>query len=284
MPVYNPPIEFLNKAIQSVVDQVYENWELCIADDASTDPAVISTLKRWAIQNTRIRVTIREQNGNISLASNSAAELARGEHLVFLDQDDELTPDALGEIALYLAEEPATDILYSDDDKVGAKDYRYSPQFKPDWSPELLLSYMYFSHLFVIRRALFADVGGLRVGLEGSQDYDLALRATERTNQIGHVPKVLYHWRALPNSTAASGGAKPKSFAAGLSAIQDAFDRRGIQATVFQPNWAIKAKCGIFSHRFPDEGPTVAIIIPTKNNLEFLRACIDSIKKTTYRN
>lgn len=284
MPVYNPPIEFLNKAIQSVVDQVYGNWELCIADDASTDPAVTSTLKRWADQDTRIRITIREENGNISLASNSAAKLASGEHLVFFDQDDELTPDALAEVALCLTEKPTTDILYSDDDKVDSKDYRYSPQFKPDWSPELLLSYMYFSHLFVIRRALFAEVGGLRVGFEGSQDYDLALRATDRSNHIGHIPKVLYHWRALPNSTAASAGAKPGSFAAGLSAIRDAFDRRGTQAKVFQPDWAVKAQCGIFSHRFPDEGPSVAIIIPTKNNLEFLRACIDSIKKTTYRN
>ena len=284
MPVYNPPIEFLNKAIQSVVDQVYGNWELCIADDASTDPAVTSTLKRWADQDTRIRVTIREQNGNISLASNSAAELAGGEHLVFLDQDDELTPDALGEVALYLAEKPATDILYSDDDKVDAKDYRYSPQFKPDWSPELLLSYMYCSHLFIIRRALFVEVGGLRVGFEGSQDYDLALRATEGSNHIGHIPKVLYHWRALPNSTAASGGAKPESFAAGMNAVQDAFDRRGIQGTVFQPGWAVKAECGIFSHRFPDEGPSVAVIIPTKNNLELLKPCIDSIDKTTYQN
>jgi len=284
MPVYNPPVEFLSKAIQSVVDQVYGNWELCIADDASTDPAVTSTLKRWADQDTRIKVTIREQNGNISLASNSAAELAGGDHLVLLDQDDELTPDALGEVALYLAENPATDILYSDDDKVDATNHRYSPQFKPDWSPELLLSYMYFSHLFVIRRALFVEAGGLRVGFEGSQDYDLALRATERTSHIGHIPKVLYHWRALPNSTAASGGAKPESFAAGMNAIQDAFDRRGIGSTVFQPDWAVNAQCGIFSHRFPDEGPSVAIIIPTKNNLEILRACIDSLKKTTYRN
>ena len=284
MPVYNPSIEFLNRAIQSVVDQVYENWELCIADDASTDPAVISTLKRWAGQNTRIRVKFREQNGNISLASNGAAELASGEHLVFLDQDDELTPDALGEVALYLAEKPATDILYSDDDKVDAKDYRYSPQFKPDWSPELLLSYMYLSHLFVIRRNLFREIGGMRVGFEGSQDYDLALRASEKTKCVGHIPKILYHWRALPTSTASSASAKPESFAAGIRAVSDAFDRRGIQGDVFQPDWAVTAKCGIFSHRFPDEGPSVTIIIPTKNNLEFLRVCIDSIKKTSYRN
>lgn len=284
MPVYNPPIESLNKAIQSVVDQVYQNWELCIADDGSTDTAATSTLKRWADQDSRIRVTIREENGNISRASNSAAELAGGEYLVFLDQDDELTPDALGEVAVYLAEKPATEILYSDDDKVDSKDYRYGPQFKPDWSPELLLSYMYLSHLFVIRRNLFLEVGGMRVGFEGSQDYDLALRASERASSIVHIPKILYHWRALPTSTASSASAKPESFDAGIRAVQDAFARRGTQGEVFQPDWALKANCGIFSHRFPDTGPSVAIIIPTKNNLEFLRACIDSIKKTTYRN
>lgn len=284
MPVYNPPIEFLNKAIQSVVDQVYENWELCIADDASTNPAVAATLERWAEHDSRIRLMTRSQNGNISLASNSAAELATGEYLVFLDQDDELTPDALGEVALYLAGKPETDVLYSDDDKIDSKGHRYSPQFKPEWSPELLLSYMYFSHLFVVRRGLFDDVRGMRVGFEGSQDFDLALRVTEKTDRIGHIPKVLYHWRALAGSTAASGDAKPESFNAGLNAVQNAFDRRNVNATVFQPDWAVRAKCGIFSHRFPDEGPSVAIIIPTKNNLELLRACIDSIKKTTYQN
>ena len=284
MPVYNPPIEPLNKAIQSVVEQVYQNWELCIADDGSTDSAVTSSLKRWADQDTRIRVTTREKNGNISRASNSAAEVARGDYLAFLDQDDELTPDALGEIALYLGKKPETDILYSDDDKIDSKGRRYSPQFKPDWSPELLLSYMYFSHLFVIRRSLFLEVGAMRVGFEGSQDYDLALRASEQVRSVGHIPKILYHWRALPTSTASSASAKPESFDAGSRAVQDAFQRRVIQGEVFQPDWALKANCGIFSHRFPDTGPGVAIIIPTRNNLELLRTCIESIKKTTYQN
>ena len=284
MPVYNPPVEFLNRAIQSVVDQVYEKWELCIADDCSTDPLVRSTLERWADQEPRIRIVFRQDNGNISRATNSAAELARGEYLVLLDQDDEITPDALGEVALNLASRPETDILYSDDDKIDLKGRRYDPQFKPDWSPELLLSYMYFSHLFVVRRGLFLDLQGMRVGFEGSQDYDLALRASEKARSIGHIPKILYHWRALPTSIASSASTKPMSFAAGIRAVQDAFDRRGIQGEVLQPDWALKAKCGIFAHRFPEEGPSVAIIIPTRNNVAVLRACIESIKKTTYRN
>lgn len=284
MPVYNPPLEFLDRAIQSVVDQVYDEWELCIADDASTDPAVRAVLERWADRDPRIRVIVRETNGHISRATNSAAELARGDYIMLMDQDDEITPDALGEVALYIAEHPETDVLYSDDDKINSEGHRSAPQFKPDWSPELLLSYMYFSHLFVLRAETFREVGGLRTGFEGSQDYDLALRATEIARHIGHIPKVLYHWRVLPGSTAFSGQAKPESFDAGMRAVQDAFHRRGIKASVFRPDWAIKAACGIFSHRFPDDGPRVVIIIPTKNNVAVLKKCIESLNKTAYKN
>ena len=165
------------------------------------------------------------ENGNISRATNSAAELATGDFLLFLDQDDELAPDALGEIALALAAAPDADILYTDDDKIDVDGRRYAPQFKPDWSPELLLSYMYFSHAFVVRRSLFAGLGGFRAGFEGSQDYDFALRATERARGIVHVPLVLYHWRATPGSTATSGAAKPASFDVGAPR-----DRRGARA------------------------------------------------------
>jgi GT2 family glycosyltransferase/glycosyltransferase involved in cell wall biosynthesis len=284
MPVYNPPLEFLNRAIQSVADQVYENWELCIADDASSDPEVKPFLERWAEQDPRIRLVFREENGHISLATNSAARIARGEYLIFLDQDDEITPDALGEIAHFLVEHPETEILYSDDDKIDAEGRRYAPQFKPDWSPELLLSYMYLSHLFVIRKDLFEKSDGLRVGFEGSQDYDLALRSTEVAGKIEHIPKVLYHWRALPTSTAFSGSAKPDSFRAGIKAVQEALDRRHVSAEVYQPEWALRAGCGIFAHRFADTGPRVAIIIPTKNNVAVLEACLQSIRKTTYKN
>jgi GT2 family glycosyltransferase/glycosyltransferase involved in cell wall biosynthesis len=284
MPVYNPPPEFLDKAIASVVSQVYQNWELAVADDASTDPAVRQTLQRWAEREPRIRVTFRKENGHISRATNSAAELARGDYFVFMDQDDLITPDALGEVALHLSEHPGTDILYSDDDKINAQSHRFAPQFKPDWSPELLLSYMYFSHLFVVRKELFFDVGGMRAGYEGSQDYDFALRATERARHVGHIPKVLYHWRVLPGSTASSGSAKPESFGAGARAVQDALDRRGVRARAHQPDWAAKVACGIFSHEWPDDGPSVAIIIPTKNNVAVLKACLESLEKTTYKN
>ncbi|HSE12692.1 MAG TPA: glycosyltransferase, partial [Rudaea sp.] len=284
MPVYNPPLDLLAAAVESLRAQVFADWELCIADDGSTADGVHDYLARLAAQEPRVRVRLRETNGNISRATNSAAELASGEFLVLLDQDDLLTPDALAEIALCIHARPDADIVYSDDDKIDSTGRRFAPQFKPDWSPELLLGYMYFSHVFAVRRELYAQVGGMRVGFEGSQDYDFALRATERARAIAHVPQVLYHWRVLPGSTAASGGEKPASFEAGRRAVQEALQRRGIEARAQQPEWARKAKVGIFGIEFPDDGPKVSIIIPTRNGLEILRRCIDSLRLTSYRN
>jgi len=284
MPVYNPPLDLLRAAVDSVRGQVFANWELCIADDASSDAAVHDYLDRLVADEQRVRVVKRETNGNISRATNSAAELASGEFVVLLDQDDLLTADALGEIALCIHARPLADIVYSDDDKIDAAGRRFAPQFKPDWSPELLLGYMYFSHVFAVRRTLYASVGGMRVGFEGSQDYDFALRATEAARSIEHVPQVLYHWRVLPGSTAASGAAKPGSFDAGRRAVQEALQRRGVTGDVDQPEWARKASVGIFGIAFPDDGPKVSIIIPTRNGLAILRRCIDSLAQTTYRN
>jgi O-antigen biosynthesis protein len=284
MPVYNPEISFLDLAIASVVNQVYNNWELCIADDCSSKPEVRRALETWAAKDERIHLIFREKNGNISAATNSAASLATGEFIAFLDHDDEITPNALGEVALYIAENPHTDFIYSDDDKIDTQGQRYAPQFKPDWSPELLLSYMYMSHLCVVRRNIFEEVEGIRVGFEGSQDYDFALRATEKARHIAHLPLILYHWRAVPGSTAVSGDSKPASFEAGIKSVQEALQRRGVDGVVFQPEWAIKGKAGIFEHKFPDIGPSVSIIIPTKNRVDLLRRCISSLEKTIYQN
>ncbi|MEG3930470.1 glycosyltransferase [Microcoleus sp. T3_B1] len=284
MPVYNPQIDFLESAIDSVINQVYPNWELCIADDCSTEFTVAENLKSWAQKDDRIRITFRTENGNISAATNSAAALATGDIILFLDNDDELTPDALGEVALYFATHPATDFLYSDDDKIDTKGRRFAPQFKPEWSPELLLSYMYLGHLCAVRKHIFEQIGGLRIGFEGSQDYDFALRATEISRHVAHLPLVLYHWRTAPGSTAISGAAKPASFAAGQKAIQDALNRRKINGNVAQHAWAIKENLGIFAQDFPDNGPSVTVIIPTKNQLKLLKACLDSLETTTYKN
>ncbi|GCL34679.1 putative glycosyl transferase [Planktothrix agardhii CCAP 1459/11A] len=284
MPVYNSPVEYLEKAIASVTDQIYVNWELCIADDGSTDAEIQKILNQLQTKDPRIRVIFRPENGNISQASNSAASQATGEFLLFLDHDDQLTLDALAEIALYLGEHPETDFLYSDDDKIDSQGNRFAPQFKPDWSPELLLSYMYIGHLWGVKREIFEQLGGFRIGFEGAQDYDFALRATEICKYIAHLPLILYHWRAIPGSIATSAIAKPNSFKASIQALQAAFERRGIAANIQQPNWAIHKQVGVFEHQFPDQGPSVTILIPSKNQKQLLAACLSSLKKTTYQN
>jgi GT2 family glycosyltransferase/glycosyltransferase involved in cell wall biosynthesis len=284
MPVYNTPTRLLDEAISSVIGQVYEDWELCIADDASTDRQVSETLARWAAIDDRIRIAHRGTNGGISLATNTAAGLATGEFLALLDHDDLLTPDALGEVAIWAADNPDTDIIYSDDDKIDMSGHRYAPQFKPDWSPVLLLSYMYMGHLLVVRRSLFDATGGMRQGFEGSQDHDLALRACEQARRIGHIPRILYHWRAAPGSVATTTDVKPYALDAGLRAVQSAFERRKYDAVVDQPDWAKRGKVGIYTAKFPDAGPSVTILIPTRNRLDLLRPCLESLRQTTYRN
>lgn len=282
-PVFRPNLSYFRETARSVRSQVYERWEWCLADDASGDRRLTRALKRLAGEEPRVRFVTRAENGHISVASNSAAALAHGEYLAFLDHDDLLSPDALGEVALYLAAHPDVDVLYSDDDKMSATGERFGPQFKPDWSPEALLCQMFMCHLLVIRRSLFAEVGGFRPGLEGSQDHDLALRATERARRVAHLPYVLYHWRAVPGSTALSGGAKPYSFNAGSKAVADALRRRGVRATTSRPEWAVAAGASIVTPQFPDEGPSVAILIATRNSAGMLGRCLDSIAKTVYR-
>ena len=284
MPVYRPNLTHLRAAVASVRAQIYPDWELCIADDASPDETTYQSLKALAADEPRIKLERRPHNGGISLATNSAAALAEGEFLAFLDQDDLLTPNALAEVALHLAAHPHTDYLYTDDDKIDAAGKRhFAPQFKPDWSPELLLSYMYCSHLVVVRRALFETLSGCRHGFEGSQDHDLALRATEQACQVAHIPQLLYHWRAAPGSVALSGDAKASAIDAGRRAVADALARRGIQADCEQPDWARRAKVGIYRPVFPDSGPSVTIIIPTADRPDLLRPCLESLRRTSYR-
>ena len=281
MPVYNPPIRFLARAVQSIKHQIYSDWQLCIADDASSDYRVKPYLEEIA-RDARVSVCFREQNGHISAATNSAASLAMGDFILLMDQDDELEVDALAEVALYIANNPETDLLYSDCDKIDAAGNRYDPHFKPDWSPELLLSYMFTGQVLVVRRDLFERLGGLREGFEGAQDHDFALRAGEVARHIGHLPYVLYHWRCLGGSTALSGHEKPYSFEAGLKAVQEALDRRGSKGRAYQPDWAKRNGNGIYHIRFPDTGPSVTIIIPTHNRVDLLHRCLKSLQKTTY--
>lgn len=284
VPVYNPPVECLAAAIESVIAQSYEHWELVLVDDASTDARVRSHLADHLPRDPRVRLIRRATNGNISAATNTAAEHARGEFLVFLDHDDLLHPDALAHFAIHIQEHPKVDLIYSDDDKLGADGNRFNPQFKPDWSPELLLSFCYATHLTAVRASLYERVGGMRLGFEGSQDHDFWLRASEVAREIGHVPQILYHWRVLPGSTAGGGDEKPESFETGRRAVEEAFARRGISCQVKRPDWARAVDCGTYEPVMPDDGPSVAIVIATKNQWKLLQSLLSSLKKTTYRN
>lgn len=284
MPVYNPSLLLLEQAIESVQTQIYTKWEICIVDDASTNTFVKPYIENLAKHNSNIKFHFSEKNAHISATTNKAVDMANGEYLIFLDQDDVLTPDALIEVVLHINKHSSTDLMYSDDDKIDLEGNYFAPQFKPDWSPEYLLSFMYCSHLKCVKKSLYEEVGGFRLGFEGSQDYDFYLRASEKANNIVHIPKILYHWRVIPGSTAAGGNEKNYSFQAGVNAVQEALNRRQVKGIAYQPKWALENGNGIYAIDFPDEGKTVGIIIPTKNGLDLLKRCITSLKATTYKN
>ncbi|MEA5498217.1 glycosyltransferase family 2 protein [Limnoraphis robusta] len=282
MPVYNTPEQFLREAIQSVIDQVYPYWELCIADDASTRSSIQAILEEYQAKDSRIKVVFRTQNGHISASSNSALELATGEFIALLDHDDVLTPDALYEIVHLLNQHPEADMIYSDEDKLNEEGELASPFFKPDWCPDSFLSRMYTCHLGVYRREFVNQVGNFRIGYEGSQDYDLVLRITEKTDHIFHIPKVLYHWRIHSESAASGTEAKPYAYQAAVKALQDAINRRGEKGVVQQ----VKGFPGHYRVRYEiKEYKQVSIIIPTRDLGEILDRCLESIfTKSTYPN
>lgn len=284
IPVYNPPVECLAEVIQSALGQIYENWELILSDDASTDPRVVSYLEHNLPSDPRVRLVRRPVNGHISAATNTAAEHAKGEFFVLVDHDDILHPEALAHLAIHIHENPDVDLIYTDDDKLAANGSRFDPQFKPDWSPELLLSYCYVSHLAAARASLYREVGGMRVGFEGSQDHDFWLRASELARSVGHIPQITYHWRVLPGSTAAGGDEKTYSFEAGRRAVAEAFARRGVACPVERPEWAVIAGGAIFEPIMPDEGPSVAILIDARNPGRRLTTLLDALRETHYRN
>lgn len=283
MPTYNTPERWLRKCIESVRRQAYPYWELCIADDASSKRHVRQVLSEYERMDSRIKVAYRETNGHISDASNSALELAQGEYVALLDHDDELHPLALFEVAKAIDAQPQWKLIYSDEDKMDESGRRSSPYFKPDWNYDLLLSQNCVSHFGVYQAALVREAGGFRKGLEGSQDHDLTLRCVERLKpgEIGHVPKVLYHWRMVEGST--SRGAAEKNYAAtaGCRAIAEHLQRSGIEASVditMQGYYQVR-------YALPEPVPLVSLIIPTRDKVELLRMCIESILgKTEYEN
>jgi GT2 family glycosyltransferase len=278
MPVFNSSEQWLNDAIRSVSNQIYSNWELCIVDDASTTPPR-RVLEEAAESDNRVKLKFLHEKLGISGASNQALRMTEGEFVGFLDHDDELSNDALFHVVRLLNQNRKLDVIYSDEDKTSRTGRKVEPFFKPDWSPDLLLSMNYLSHFTVIRKHMISKAGGFRRGFEGSQDYDLVLRVTELTGRIEHIQRPLYHWRKTAASTASFANAKPYARQSTIKSLNEALGRREIKG---------KAVDGFAYYRVKYDirgTPLVSIIIPTRNNVQLLQRCVESIEaKTTYEN
>jgi O-antigen biosynthesis protein len=290
-PVYDTPAGVLAATLDSVRAQTFGDWELCLVDDASTAPHVRAALQRASEEDPRVRVHFREANGGIVAASNDGLGMARGEFIALLDHDDELHPDALKLVDEALRGTPDADYLYTDEDKIDARGKHSGPFFKPDWSPDRMRTQMYSCHLSVLRRSLVEQVGGFNPEFEGSQDWDLVLRVTERARAVLHVPRVLYHWRMIETSAAGGGeAAKPWAFEAGKRAVQAHCERIGLPARVERD----PEDAGVY-HLEPElsEQPLVSIVIPTRGQVREVRYspvvvannCVRSIvEDSTYEN
>ncbi len=275
-PVYNSNLDELRACIESVRSQVYDNWELCLYDDASKKHGVQELLEGYGAIDARIKVKLADGNHGIAVASNAAIALASGEFVGLLDHDDELAPHALFEVVRLLQERRDADVIYSDEDKLDRHGVRCEPFFKPDWSPELLQSFMYTCHFSVFRKSLLDQLGGFRRGFEGSQDYDLMLRAGEATSRILHIPRLLYHWRKSAESAAGSSMAKPYATAAARRALTESLERRGVVGRVVDGPWPT-----FYRVQYAVVPERVSIIIPTRDNLKVLRKCVESIERKT---
>ncbi|MFL1455751.1 glycosyltransferase [Marinobacter sp. GN3S48] len=283
LPVFNPRIEFLRSAIGSVLKQTYQNWQLCVANDASTDPEVGRVLDQYAQMDQRVQVVHRARNGHISAASNSALEIAQGEYVALLDHDDELAQDSLLHVVEALNANPGALLLYSDEDKMDEFGQRFDPHFKPAWNPELLLSQNYISHLGVYQASRVKEIGGFRDGFDGSQDHDLVLRFTKGLDEhkIVHIPKVLYHWRSVEGSTAMASGEKSYTAAAGMKAVAGVVsDSPGVIVEDGPVPNTYRVK-----YPLPEAPPKVSLLIPTRDGVDILKPCMEALlQRTDYPN
>lgn len=281
MPVYETPEWALREAIDSIRRQLYPHWELCIADDASTARHIADVLQEAAANEPRIKWMRRARNGHISAASNSALSLATGEFVALMDHDDLLPDHALYEVAVALNEEPALDIIYSDEDQVDRKGRRFFPYFKTDWNIDLVLGHNMISHLGVYRRTLLEGVGGFREGFEGSQDYDVALRCADATvpGRIRHIPAVLYHWRRDFGDASFSEERQDQCCDAALQAVGDHLARRReggeVKPHPVLPQWTRVIRA------VPRPAPRVSLIVPTRDRPDLLDRCVDGLLHRT---
>ncbi|TDV14425.1 glycosyltransferase family 2 protein [Paraburkholderia caballeronis] len=281
VPVFNTPAHLLSGMIESVLGQIYPHWELCIADDASSEPHVRCLLDDYATRDARIKVVFREQNGHICAASNSALELVGGDYVALLDHDDLLPRHALAVVAKYIDAHPAGRLFYSDEDKISGQGVRSTPYFKPDWDPELIVQQNFFSHLGVYESRLIREVGGFRAGLEGSQDHDLLLRCVQAAGDraVVHIPHVLYHWRVIEGSTALDIGEKPYAVRAAVRAVAD-------YLSADETGTSVEAPCRDFPfirvrRPLPNPVPGVRIVVLAHGDDTRLDACIRSLFEYT---
>ena len=285
MPAYDTDERLLREAIASVRAQLYPHWELCVADDASPGDRVWSILQAAAAEDPRIRIVRRETNGHISAASNSALALATGEFVALMDHDDLLAEQALYEMAAEIEAHPDAELIYSDEDKIDEAGHRFDPHFKTGWNPELLLGQNMVKHLAVIRRDLLTRLGGLREGFEGSQDFDLALRAAEAipASRIRHVPAILYHWRQRTEAGSFSETELERCRDAARRAVAEHLARTGAAGAVVEPLANAPAYLNV-KRALPAPAPLVSIIVPTRDRPELLKRCIEGVlKRTKYK-
>lgn len=282
VPVHKVRPEWLDACIRSVIDQHYCEWELILVDDASQNADLTRLMLDWASRDQRVSLYVLERNSGIAVATNYGIQKARGQFIGFLDHDDELTPDALTWVVRTMNDRPEALWFYSDEDKIDEKGRHYEPYFKPDYSPEHLLSIMFTCHFSVYSKALLDRAGGLRLGFDGAQDHELSLRLSELVDKtaVVHIPRVLYHWRAIPGSAASGAEGKPHASSAGRRAVAEALARRGIKGNVTSHHlYATVYQTGFQPSYFPK----VSIVVPTRNSLDLLQACLTSLRaRTTY--
>ena len=282
VPAFRTPEEFLRQMIDSLLEQTYRNWELCIANGSPGDEIMSSVLKEYTDRDRRIRVIDLTENKGIAGNTNAALQMAEGEFVGLLDHDDLLAPNALYEIAKALVKDRQLDAVYTDEDKVTTDlSEHFQPHLKPDFNLDLLRSNNYICHFFVVRRSIIEKVGGFRQEFDGAQDHDFIFRCIETAGKVGHIPEILYHWRTHKASTADNPASKMYAFDAGKRAIEAHLQRMGVRGTVSHT-----PDLGFFRVQYPVQGePMVSIIIPNKDEKESLKACIESIRaKTHYTN
>ena len=282
VPTYNTPKTFLIEMIESVINQTYSNWELCIADGASKDSEVLSTLSEYEKKDARVKVIYLKENYKISGNTNEALKLATGDYVALFDHDDLITRNALYEVVKAINENETPDFIYTDEDKVDSNGINnFDASFKPDFSMQFLRSNNYICHFSVFKRDLLDKIGYFNSEYDGAQDYDMILRITEQTDKIVHIPKILYHWRVHENSTAASSGSKTYTVQSGKKALEAHLSRMNIKGKVYEAEFApnfFKIEYDLF------KTPLVSIVIANKDHKEDLKRCLDSLKKSSYKN